>query len=251
MNARHARATLAILQKEYPDPRHYLVFDGPLQLLVATILSAQCTDEKVNETTPALFRRYPDARAFAKASLAEIEEAVRPTGFYRNKAKAIKGACAIVAGEHGGEVPRTMEELVRLPGIARKSANAILQHAFGEIVGIVVDTHVIRLARRLGWTAEKNPEKIEADLMALFPETAWRWLPFFLKNHGRAVCTARRPACEECPVRRRCPSSETGGEPPAAGGTKKTAGTDAAAANRSGGGGKKGGARKTPRRGKA
>ncbi|MBN1884296.1 MAG: endonuclease III [Candidatus Krumholzibacteriota bacterium] len=228
MNARHARATLAALKKLYPEPRHYLDFDGPLELLVATILSAQCTDDKVNEVTPALFRRFPDARAFAGAPAAEIEEAVRPTGFYRNKAASIRGACRMIVEEHGGTVPGTMEELLRLPGIARKSANAILQHGFDTVVGVVVDTHVIRLARRLGWTAETNPDRIEADLASLFPKSDWRWLSFYLKSHGRAVCTARRPDCGACAVRGRCPSAATGGAPPAA----ATGGRDRAKAKR-------------------
>lgn len=203
-----ADSVLGKLKKLYPGPKHYLDFDGPLQLLVATILSAQCTDERVNKTTPALFARYPDAAAFAAAPLEEIEEAVRPTGFFRNKAKSIKGACGMIAGEFGGKVPGDMDSLTRLPGIARKSANVILQHGFSKTEGVVVDTHVIRVAGRLGWTTEKNPVKIEKDLMALFDNSEWKWLPFYLKNHGRAVCRAPKPRCGECALSSICPSAE-------------------------------------------
>jgi endonuclease-3 len=207
-----AKKTLGLLKKLYPGPRHYLEFDTPFQLLVATILSAQCTDERVNRTTPALFEKYPDAAAFAAAGIGEIEEAVRPTGFYRNKAKAIKGASEAIVELYGGEVPGDMDSLTGLPGIARKSANAILQHGFSRTEGIVVDTHVIRVAGRLGWTGEKDPVKIERDLMGLFPRAEWKWLPFYLKNHGRAVCKARRPRCAECGMSSLCPSAETGAD---------------------------------------
>jgi endonuclease-3 len=204
-----ARAVLKTLQEMYPGPRHYLEFDGPFQLLVATILSAQCTDERVNAVTPDLFSRYPGPEEFAAAPIEEIEEAVRPTGFFRNKAKAIKGASEAIVERFNGEVPATMDGLLTLPGIARKSANAILQHGFSKVEGIVVDTHVIRVSQRLGWTEEKNPEKIERDLMELFDRSQWRWLPFYLKSHGRAVCRAPRPRCGECAVADRCPSAET------------------------------------------
>ncbi|MDD3641987.1 MAG: endonuclease III [Candidatus Krumholzibacteria bacterium] len=213
-NAKAARAVLRTLHGLYPGPRHYLEFDGPFQLLVATILSAQCTDERVNAVTPGLFRAFPGPAAFAKAPLGEIEEAVRPTGFFRNKAKAIKGASAAILDRFGGKVPGTMDELLTLPGIARKSANAILQHGFSKVEGIVVDTHVIRVAQRLGWTAEKDPEKIERDLMALFDRSQWRWLPFYLKSHGRSVCRAPRPRCAACAVAPRCPSAQPGSQGP-------------------------------------
>lgn len=209
-----ARAVLKTLQELYPEPRHYLEFDGPFQLLVATILSAQCTDERVNAVTPELFRRHPDPASFAKATLDEIEDAVRPTGFYRNKARAIKGASEAIVERFGGEVPGTMEDLLTLPGIARKSANAILQHGFSKIVGIVVDTHVIRVARRLGWTDGNDPVRIERDLTALFDRSLWRWLPFYLKSHGRAVCRAPRPRCGECAVAGSCPSAPAGPQGP-------------------------------------
>ncbi len=199
---------LGRLKELYPEPEHYLEFTGPFQLLVATILSAQCTDERVNMTTPALFDRYPDAAAFAAAPLEDIEEAVRPTGFFRNKAKSIKGASEVIAEEYGGAVPGDMDSLTRLPGIARKSANVILQHGFSRTEGVVVDTHVIRVAGRLGWTEQKNPVKIEKDLMALFASSEWKWLPFYLKNHGRAVCKAPKPRCGECGISALCPSTE-------------------------------------------
>jgi endonuclease-3 len=208
----NAEQVLAIFKRLYPDPHHYLRFENPFQLLVATILSAQCTDEKVNAVTGELFERYPGPEDFARARTEEIEEAVRPTGFFRNKAKSIKGACEVIVERFGGTVPSTMEELASLPGIARKSANAILQHGFSKVEGIVVDTHVIRLAQRLGWTGEKDPVKIEHDLMDLFGRNEWRWIPFYLKNHGRAVCKAPTPRCRECAVAVLCPSALV--EPP-------------------------------------
>lgn len=195
------------LKRLYPAPRHYLDFKNPFQLLVATILSAQCTDEKVNEVTSALFEKYPGPEGLAAEAIERIEDAVRPTGFYRNKAKAIKGASEMIVKEHGGEVPGSMEELVKLPGIARKSANAILQHGFNRVVGIVVDTHVARVSKRLGWTLEKDPVKIERDLMALFGEDEWKWIPFYLKSHGRSACKAPMPKCSECAIASLCPSA--------------------------------------------
>lgn len=204
---RAARRQLEKLKRLYPSPRHYLDFDNPFQLLVATILSAQCTDEKVNAVTRDLFAKYPRPEDLAGESIEAIEEAVRPTGFYRNKAKAIRSASVKIVEDFGGRVPDTMEELVTLPGIARKSANAILQHGFDRVVGIVVDTHVIRVSRRLGWSAEKDPVKIERDLMGLFPKSAWKWIPFYLKNHGRRVCRAPAPRCRECEIAAICPSA--------------------------------------------
>jgi endonuclease-3 len=205
-----AAQQLKELKKLYPSPHHYLHFENPFQLLVATILSAQCTDEKVNAVTRGLFERYPGPRDFAEEKIERIEEAVRPTGFYRNKAKAIKGASEMIVKEYRGEVPDTMEELVKLQGIARKSANAILQHGFDSVVGIVVDTHVARVSERLGWTRKKDPVKIERDLMALFAESEWKWIPFYLKNHGRTVCRAPTPTCSECKIAAICPSAAIG-----------------------------------------
>jgi endonuclease-3 len=204
-----AAKVLGELKKLYPGPRHYLRFDDPFQLLVATILSAQCPDDKVNEVTGPLFKRYRSPRDFAEEDIEKLEEAVRPTGFYRNKAKAVKGAAQAIVERFGGKVPGTMEELVSLPGIARKSANAILQHGFDSVVGVVVDTHVIRVAGRLGWTKQKDPVKIERDLMELFPESEWKWIPFYMKNHGRAVCRAPVPKCTECAISSLCPSAGT------------------------------------------
>jgi endonuclease III len=209
-DAKKALAVLAAFKRLYPAPRHYLRFENPYQLLVATILSAQCTDEKVNEVTAELFREYPRPEDLAGEAIEAIERAVRPTGFYRNKAKAIKGASAAIVERFGGSVPDTMDDLLTLPGIARKSANAILQHGFGKVEGVVVDTHVIRVAGRLGWTPNTDPGKIEQDLMRLFDRKEWRWLPFYLKSHGRAVCKAPTPKCGECSVAALCPSALIG-----------------------------------------
>ena len=202
-----AMKVLGELIKLYPDPHHYLRFKDPFQLLVATILSAQCPDDKVNEVTSKLFERYKGPKDLAGEKIERLEEAVRPTGFYRNKAKAVKGASQAILDRFGGKVPGTMDDLISLPGIARKSANAILQHGFGSVVGIVVDTHVIRVAGRLGWTKEKAPVKIEHDLMELFPEREWKWIPFYMKNHGRAACKAPAPKCGECAISSLCPSA--------------------------------------------
>lgn len=209
-DAKKALAVLAAFKRLYPDPHHYLRFENPFQLLVATILSAQCTDEKANEVTTGLFGKYRGPADFADSPVEAIERDVRPTGFYRNKAKAIKGASAAIVERYGGSVPGTMDELLTLPGIARKSANAILQHGFGKVEGVVVDTHVIRVAGRLGWTANSDPEKIEQDMMRLFDKKEWRWLPFYLKSHGRAVCKAPTPKCGECAVAALCPSALIG-----------------------------------------
>ncbi len=196
---------LARLKQEYPDVRYYLNFSTPLELLVAAILSAQCRDEVVNATTPRLFSRYKTAADYANAELSELEAELSAIPFYRNKAKNIKEACRIIVERHGGEVPQTLEELVALPGIGRKTANAILINAFGKITGIVVDTHVVRLARRLGLSGSKDPDKIERDLEGLFPREEWKRLPWLFKAHGRAVCTARSPRCGECILEDLCP----------------------------------------------
>ena len=198
----------ARLRAAYPDSRTALDHRNPLELLVATILSAQCTDKRVNEVTPALFRRYPSARHYAEAPLADLEEMVKTTGFFRNKAKALKGLGQALVAEHGGEVPDTMEELHALPGVGRKTANVVLGNAFGKNVGVVVDTHVQRLSRRLGLTDETDPEKIERDLMELVPQEAWTLWSHLLIYHGRSVCKARRPECGRCVVNELCPSAE-------------------------------------------
>jgi endonuclease-3 len=208
--AKRARTqeVLARLRQAYPGTRLALDFASPLQLLVATVLAAQCTDKRVNEVTPPLFRRYPGARDFAAADLAELEEMVRPTGFFRNKAKALKNLGLALMAAHGGEVPADMEALVALPGVGRKTANVVMGSAFGRQEGIVVDTHVQRLSRRLGLTQETDPEKIERDLLPLLPREDWTVWGHLLQDHGRALCKARKPECGVCPVADLCPSAE-------------------------------------------
>ncbi|HKG95629.1 MAG TPA: endonuclease III [Gemmatimonadaceae bacterium] len=195
------------LSRTHPDAHCELDYQTPLQLLVATILSAQCTDKRVNMVTPALFAEFPTARALAAAAPARVEELVKSTGFFRNKAKSIMGMAAALEAGHGGEVPRTMEELLRLPGVGRKTANVILGNAFGANEGVVVDTHVGRLAGRLGLTRETDPVKVEQALMALFPRDRWTMLAHLLIFHGRRVCDARKPKCADCPLSDICPSS--------------------------------------------
>ncbi len=181
-----------------------LKYQNTLQLLIATILSAQCTDEQVNKVTPSLFARYPDARSFAEADIAELEEAIFSTGFYRQKARSIKGCCAAIVEKFGGEVPRTLDELVTLPGVGRKTANLVLGIAEG-MPGVVVDTHVTRLSNRMGLTVTKDPVKIEKDLNALLSEDRWMPMSSELIYLGREFCTAKKPKCEVCPVRDLCP----------------------------------------------
>jgi endonuclease III len=203
-----ARAILERLERAYPAARLALNFETPLQLLVATVLAAQCTDKKVNEVTPALFRRYPTARDFAEADLAELEEMVRQTGFFRNKALALKNLGQALLAEHDGEVPASMDALRALPGVGRKTANVVLGNAFGLAEGIAVDTHVQRLSRRLGLTQEDDPETIERDLIAVIPHEDWTRFAHLLQEHGRKICKARRPECAICPVADLCPSAE-------------------------------------------
>lgn len=202
-----ARKISPVLAQLYPDLAISLDWETPLQLLVATILSAQCTDERVNLTTPALFERYRTARDYAEADREELEELIRSTGFYRNKAKHIQEMAARLVDEHGGEVPRAMEELTALPGVARKTANVVLSNAFDTHVGVVVDTHVKRVASRLGLTDETAPEKVERDLMELLPREEWHPFAWRLILHGRTRCTARRPDCEGCEISSECPSA--------------------------------------------
>ncbi len=197
---------LVRLKRLYPDATCSLHYETPVQLLVATILSAQCTDERVNIVTPKLFRRFPTADAMASAPPEEIEELVRSTGFYRNKAKNIQGSCRMIVSQFGGEVPRRMEELLILPGVARKTANVVLAHAFGINAGVTVDTHVRRLSNRLGLTEYEDPVKIERDLMKLLPQPDWENWSIRLIYHGRQVCTARNPACDRCELADLCPS---------------------------------------------
>jgi endonuclease-3 len=192
------------LARLYPDATCSLDYGSPLQLLIATILSAQCTDERVNKVTPALFRRYADAVAFAAADRAELERLIQSTGFFRNKARSIIACCRAIVDRHGGAVPGTMEELHALPGVGRKTANVVLGNAFG-VPGMVVDTHVTRLSRRLGLTRETAAEKIERDLMRLVPPRDWVALGHRMIAHGRQVCQARRPRCADCALARFCP----------------------------------------------
>ena len=207
--ARAARAAeiYELLAEEYPDAHCELSFENPFQLAVATILSAQTTDERVNMVTPALFARYPDALSLAAARQEDVEAIIRSTGFFRNKAKSIIGFARGVVADHDGEVPASMTALAALPGVGRKTANVILGNGFGLAEGVVVDTHVTRLATLLRFTSEETAEKIERDLVALFPRESWTMLSHLLIWHGRRVCIARRPRCEACAVSHLCPSS--------------------------------------------
>jgi endonuclease III len=199
---------LARLKRLYPDATCSLDYTTPVQLLVATILSAQCTDERVNKVTPALFAKFPDARSMADADILDIEELVRSTGFYHNKAKNIQGACQKIVREFNGEVPDRMEDLLTLPGVARKTANVVSAHAFGNIQGVTVDTHVRRLTNLLGLTTHSDPIKIEQDLMKILPQPDWENFSIMTIYHGRAICNARKPNCLECELAELCPSSD-------------------------------------------
>lgn len=211
---RRARRVHRLLAERHPDAHCELDFTTPLELAVATVLSAQCTDKRVNQVTPALFRRYPTAADYAAADRGELEELIRSTGFFRSKATALIGLGAALQERFDGRLPRRLADLVTLPGIGRKTANVILGNAF-DVPGLTVDTHVGRLARRLGWTAEQDPVRVERDLAALFPRRDWTLLSHRLIFHGRRVCHARRPACGACPVARLCPSYGTGPTDPA------------------------------------
>jgi endonuclease-3 len=198
-------AILPVLRRLYPQAHCTLDHHNPLELLVATILSAQCTDARVNLVTPALFRKYRSAADYAAASPEELERDIQSTGFYRNKAKNIRSMAADLVAHHGGQVPGTMEELTRLAGVGRKTANVILGNAFDQNVGVVVDTHVARLSDRLGLTTHTDPVKIEQDLMAIVPRDQWTIFSHYLIHHGRSVCTARKPDCPQCPLLPHCP----------------------------------------------
>lgn len=202
---RHAAKVAKLLAKTYPDAKCALNFQTPLELLIATILSAQCTDVRVNLVTKDLFRKYRSAADYAAAKSKELENQIKSTGFFRAKAKSIQAACARLAKEHGGEVPQSLDELVELPGVGRKTANVVLGTAFGIASGVVVDTHVRRIARRLGLTSENDPEKIERDLMAVLPKVEWVDFSHRLIHHGRRICIARRPKCSECTLAKVCP----------------------------------------------
>ncbi len=200
-----AQRMYRILRKTYPDARCELNFANPLQLVVATVLSAQCTDKRVNQVTPALFAKYKSAKAFAKADLHDIEKFVHSTGFFRAKAKNIKGLAMKIQSDFGGEVPRTLEELITLPGVGRKTANVVLGHAF-DTPGITVDTHFGRLSRRFEWTTEKDPTKVEREVGLLIPQKEWTNLSQRMIWHGRRVCHSRKPACGACTLAKLCPS---------------------------------------------
>lgn len=201
-----AERILRVLQSAYPGAKCSLAYRTPLQLLVATILSAQCTDVRVNLVTKSLFRKYKTAADFAKSPQEELERDIQSTGFYRNKAKSIRATAASLLESHGGGVPQTMEELRALAGVGRKTANVVLGNAFNKNVGVVVDTHVARLSQRLDLTRHSAPEKIELDLMEVIPQEQWTLWSHLLIHHGRAICMARRPACEKCPIFKDCPT---------------------------------------------
>jgi len=208
--SRRVRGIIRLLRKHYPASRTALDFRSPFEILVATILSAQCTDERVNKVTPGLFRKYPTPAHFAAADPAELEAAIRSTGFFRNKAKAIIGASRKIMEAFAGAVPDTMEKLVTLPGVARKTANIVLSSGYGKAEGIAVDTHARRLSQRLGLSCETDPDKIERDLLGIVPKNDWLDFNYLLVDHGRAICQARKPRCPECFLHgsaRRQPSS--------------------------------------------
>jgi endonuclease-3 len=202
---RQAKKVVRHLARDYPDAVCALNFASPLELLIATILSAQCTDVRVNLVTKSLFKKYPTALHYAKANRSMLEREIQSTGFFRNKAKNIQECCRKLVEEHGGEVPRDMESLVKLPGVGRKTASVVLGTAFGLAEGVVVDTHVTRLSRRLGLTDEKSAEKIEQDLMASVPRKEWIDFSHRMIHHGRRICIARRPLCEQCSMNTFCP----------------------------------------------
>lgn len=210
---RRANRILKALRRSRPDARIELDYRSPFELLVATILSAQCTDARVNKVTPELFRAYPDAESLATADQETLEALIRSTGFFRSKSKSLLGASRAIRDEHGGEVPKTMEELSRLPGVGRKTANVVLGGAYGIPTGVVVDTHVRRVARRLRLTRHEDPIRIERDLMALWRRSDWIFASIALVLHGRYVCVARAPRCYECALSPDCPSRTLGGLP--------------------------------------
>jgi endonuclease-3 len=205
---KRAQKILRLLKKEYPDAKCELDYSTPFQLLVATILSAQCTDVQVNIVTKTLFKKYRTPEDYVNVQREELEQDIRSTGFYRNKAKSIRGACKLLIEEFGSKVPDTMEEMLRLPGVARKTANVILPHAYGVIAGIAVDTHVKRLSGRLNLSKNTTPEKIEADLCALVPKKQWALFSDVIVFHGRRVCFARKPNHDGCAIKKLCPSSD-------------------------------------------
>ena len=201
--------TIKRLEKEHPDAKIALNYSNPLELLIATILSAQCTDKRVNMVTKALFKKYRTAQDYAKTDLKKLEEEIRSTGFYHNKAKNIKNCCQMLVEKFNGQVPKTMDELLQLPGVARKTANIVLAGAYGVIEGIAVDTHVRRVSRRLGLTDNEDPDKIEKDLMQIVPRKSWAKITDLLIFHGRRICMAKHPNCAGCALNDFCPSAFT------------------------------------------
>ena len=213
MLTQHRWQLIRLLQKTYPRAKCELQYHSPLQLLVSVILSAQCTDKRVNMVTPGLFRKYPTAKHFARLPQKKLEKEIRSTGFYRNKARNIRLCCQTIMKRFGGRIPKTMEQLLTLNGVGRKTANVILNVAFGKNEGVCVDTHVLRLSVRLGLSAQKTPEKVEQDLMKLFPRRQWGDLTHRLIWHGRRRCYARNPDCLNCELKMICPSSKKFGFP--------------------------------------
>jgi endonuclease III len=206
-----ALKVVELLEKEYPNAKVALQYANPLELLIATILSAQCTDQRVNIVTKTLFKKYTKPEDYAKANLQELEEEVRSTGFYHNKAKNIQNCCRMLVDKYNSKVPKTMNELLELPGVARKTANIVLSNAYGIIEGIAVDTHVRRLSQRLGLTENEDPNKIETDLMQIVPKENWARITDLLIFHGRKICTAKKPRCDICVLNKICPSAFTFG----------------------------------------
>ena len=204
-----AQKVMALLEKEHSDAEIALHYTNPLELLVATILSAQCTDERVNKVTKTLFKKYTKAKDYAQADLKELEQNIKSTGFYRNKAKNLKKCCQLLVEKYNSKVPKTMEELLELPGVARKTANIVLSNAYGIIAGLAVDTHVRRLAQRLGLTENSDQDKIEKDLMTIVPKEQWARITDLLIFHGRRVCDSRKPKCDVCVLNKICPSAFT------------------------------------------
>jgi endonuclease III len=200
-----------LLEKEYPNAKVALQYANPLELLIATILSAQCTDQRVNIVTKTLFKKYTKPEDYAEANLQELEKEVRSTGFYHNKAKNIQNCCRMLVDKYNSKVPKTMNELLELPGVARKTANIVLSNAYGIIEGIAVDTHVRRLSQRLGLTENEDPNKIETDLMQIVPKENWARITDLLIFHGRKICTAKKPRCDICVLNKICPSAFTFG----------------------------------------
>ena len=207
---KQGKEIVEILRKKYPDAKCSLDFETPFEMLVAVMLSAQCTDERVNKTTPSIFAKYSTPKDFADIDLQKLEELIHPCGFYKNKAKNIKACAKMILEKHAGEVPKTMEELVELPGVGRKSANVVMLEAFGDAQGIAVDTHCKRIANKLGLSKEKEPEKIEQDLLKIFEKEDYKDINHLLIWHGRNTCDARKPKCEECVLKEICEEYKNG-----------------------------------------